>query len=200
MVKLKAVDSATCNFQDTTSFSIVVTSKPVASFSFAPDPPQVNTAVDFSNSSIGAVRYLWKFGDGDSLLTASLATVKHIFNQTDSFNTCLVAMDLVGCPDTTCQRIAAKVLPILDVPNAFTPNGDGINDKVFVRGFGITKMLWRIYNRWGALVFESADVNEGWNGVYKGSVQPKEVYHYVLDVKYSDNSNFQKKGDITLLR
>jgi gliding motility-associated-like protein len=92
------------------------------------------------------------------------------------------------------------VLPLLDVPNAFTPNNDGVNDKLFVRGYGISKMRWRIYNRWGVMVFESIDRQQGWDGMYKGSMQPNEVYHYVLDVEYFDNSKSQKKGDITLLR
>ena len=91
------------------------------------------------------------------------------------------------------------MVPIVDVPNAFTPNGDGINDKVFVRGYGITKMVWRIYNRWGVLVFQTANRLEGWDGTYKGSVQPTEVYNYVLDAEFGDKVKFQKKGDITLL-
>jgi gliding motility-associated-like protein len=88
----------------------------------------------------------------------------------------------------------------LDIPNAFTPNGDGINDKVFVRGFGISKLTWRIYNRWGELVFETNDRTQGWDGTFKGARQPKEVYHYTLSVQYSDNTRHEKKGDITLLR
>jgi gliding motility-associated-like protein len=95
--------------------------------------------------------------------------------------------------------IEAKIIPVLDVPNAFTPNGDGVNDKVFVRGFGISKMIWRIYNRWGTLIYQSNNKNEGWNGVYKGIIQPKEVYTYVLDVEFTDKTKYQKKGDITLL-
>ena len=91
-------------------------------------------------------------------------------------------------------------MPLLDVPSAFTPNGDGVNDLVKVRGFGIAKMDWKIFNRWGQLVFQTASVNEGWNGTYKGVLQPQEVYVYVLDVTFTDGTTFRKKGDITLLR
>jgi gliding motility-associated-like protein len=199
-VTLKIIDSATCNIVDSTSFPIDVSGKPTASFTFTPNPPQENTPVTFFNSSIGATKYLWKFGDGDTLLTPSVASIQHVYNETDTFNTCLVAMNDFGCADTVCAIIAAKIVPLLDVPNAFTPNGDGINDKVYVRGFGISKMTWRIYNRWGTMVFETNDKNQGWDGTYKGSLQPKEVYHYVLDATYSDNTKSQKKGDITLLR
>jgi gliding motility-associated-like protein len=199
-VNLRVIDSATCNIKDSATYSINVAGKPVAAFTYTPTPPQENTPVQFFNSSVGATRYKWNFGDGDSLLTSSAEPVKHVYSETNTFNTCLVAINNVGCADTVCQPISAIIVPALDVPNAFTPNNDGINDRVYVRGFGIRRMLWKIYNRWGALVFESMDKNQGWDGTYKGSQQPNEVYHYVLDVEYSDKTKYQKKGDITLLR
>jgi gliding motility-associated-like protein len=200
VVKLRVVDSATCNVVDTASFTIVVSDNPTASFSFTPNPPRENTPVQFTNSSIGATRYEWNFGDGEVLKTTLAEPVQHSYNETKTYNACLIAANNFGCADTVCQDIVALMVPVLDVPNAFTPNGDGINDKVFVRGFGITKMTWRIYNRWGALVFETSDRNQGWDGTYKGGIQPKEVYHYVLDVEYANNTKHQKRGDITLLR
>ena len=199
-VNLRVIDSATCNIKDSAFFTIGVGGKPGASFTFTPNPPQENTAVQFLNTSFGANGYKWIFGDGDSLQTSSPATIQHIYNATKTFNTCLIAVNNIGCADTTCQPIAALIIPVLDVPNAFTPNNDGINDKIFVRGFGIKRLIWRIYNRWGAMLFETNDKQQGWDGTYKGALQPKEVYHYVLDVEYSDNTTFQKKGDITLLR
>lgn len=198
-ITLEAIDSATCNIFDTTSFTITVSDKPVASFSYTPVPPRENTPVTFLNNSIGATSYRWEFGDGDTLLTTSTLPVSHIFNETATYNTCLIAINQSGCRDTACQEIKAKVIPLLDVPNAFTPNGDGVNDKIFVRGFGIVKMNWRIYNRWGTMVFQTNNRNEGWNGAYKGIYQPKEVYNYVLDVEFTDGTKYQKKGDITLL-
>ncbi|MDQ6813466.1 MAG: PKD domain-containing protein, partial [Bacteroidota bacterium] len=151
-VKLKAVDSSTCNLMDSTNFTIVVSGKPTASFVFTPDPPQENTSVQFTNNSINATHYIWKFGDGDSLLTRSSSPINHVYNETKLFNACLVALNNAGCPDTACHSLQARIVPLLDVPNAFTPNGDGVNDKVFVRGFGINRMNWHIYNRWGVLV------------------------------------------------
>ena len=200
VVNLRVIDSATCNLKDSTSTTITVAGKPVASFTFAPNPPQENAPVQFTNNSISASRYKWIFGDSDSLLTSSTEDVKHVYNESRTYNTCLVAINNFGCSDTTCQPITARIVPALDVPNAFTPNNDGVNDKVFVRGFGIKRISWKIYNRWGALVFETIDRTFGWDGTYKGVLQPTEVYHYVLDVEYSDNTRFHKKGDITLLR
>jgi gliding motility-associated-like protein len=199
-IKVRAVDSGTCNITDTTGITIVVSNKPTASYSFTPNPPQENTAVTFLNNSIAATSYIWEFGDGETLPVTSQSPVLHIYNATGDYNSCLIAINNFGCQDTTCQNIVARVLPLLDVPNAFTPNGDGINDKVSVRSYGISKMTWRIYNRWGEKVFETNDRTQGWDGTFKGSLQPKEVYHYVLSVQFIDNTKYEKKGDITLLR
>jgi len=199
-IKLRAVDSGTCNTIDTTGMTITISNKPTSSYSYTPNPPQENTPVNFLNNSIAATHYTWNFGDGDTLNETSQQPVSHIYNETGTFNTCLIAINDFGCQDTTCQPVVARITPLLDVPNAFTPNNDGINDKVFVRGFSISKLTWRIYNRWGQLVFETNDKTQGWDGTYKGSLQPNEVYHYVLSVQYTDNTKYEKKGDITLLR
>ena len=198
-IKLTATDPATCNVTDSAKFTITVSGSPSAAYTYAPKPPQENTPVEFINTSVGAISYKWNFGDSDTLNTTSTLPFKHIFNETKAYNTCLIATNQFGCTDRVCLEIQARVVPIIDVPNAFTPNGDGINDKVFVRGYGITKMIWRIYNRWGVLVFQTANRLEGWDGTYKGSVQPTEVYNYVLDAEFGAGVKFQKKGDITLL-
>jgi gliding motility-associated-like protein len=200
-VTLKVVDSGTCNKVDFSApFTVTVSDKPRAAFTYSPQPPQENTPVQFINNSTGAEKYIWNFGDEESLSTSSPAPVQHIYNETNTFNAELVAINIYGCPDTARAIIQARVSPLLDVPSAFTPNGDGINDQVTIRGFGIAKMTWRIYNRWGGVVFETSDRHQGWDGRYKGAVLPAEVYHFTLDVEYSDKTRFQKKGDITLLR
>jgi gliding motility-associated-like protein len=89
---------------------------------------------------------------------------------------------------------------VYDVSNAFTPNGDGVNDVIYVRGFGITKMTWHIYNRWGTLVYLGTNMSDGWDGKYNGKLQPQDVYQYTLEVEFSDKSKSIKKGDITLLK
>jgi gliding motility-associated-like protein len=198
-IKLQATDPSTCNIVDSTRFTITVSGKPTAAFTFSPTPPEENAPVNFVNSSIGAVKYKWNFGDGDTLATTSVAPISHIYGSTGTFNTCLIAINQFGCPDTVCAPVQAIIVPAVDVPTAFTPNNDGTNDRIFVRGFGIARMTWRIYNRWGTVVYQSTSQKEGWDGKYKGIIQPKEVYTYVLDVEFSDKTKYQKKGDITLL-
>ncbi len=196
-VKLVAKDAATCNLIDSSTSTIVVSPGPVAAFTYVPNPGLENTPTTFNNRSTGAVRYSWNFGDGD---TSNQINPVHQFNVSGTFNTCLIAFNALGCADTVCEQITAKVIPLLDVPNAFTPNGDGVNDRVYVRGFGIAKMTFRIYNRWGQLVFQSADQATGWDGRFKGTLQPMDAYAFMLEVEFSDGTRTTKKGDITLIR
>jgi len=90
--------------------------------------------------------------------------------------------------------------PDLYVPNAFTPNGDGDNDVLLVRGNNITNMTLRIYHRWGEKVFESTDQSTGWDGTYKGKECDPAVFVYYLDVDCLGGESYEQKGNITLIR
>ena len=90
------------------------------------------------------------------------------------------------------------VSPIVDVANAISPNG--INNKVEVKGYGINKIKWVIYNRWGQKVFETTNVNDAWYGKLNGQVLPPDVYTYTLDITYTNRDHTTKTGDITLLK
>jgi gliding motility-associated-like protein len=201
-VRLIATDTNTCNKTDTSAyFAITVSPNPSSAFTYTPQPTQPNAPVSFLNAAIGATRYKWLFGDGDSLVTVRPDTVvQHLYNASGTYNACLVSYNNSGCSDTSCQPIQITIINGVDVPNAFTPNGDGRNDKVYVRGYGIAKMTWSIYNRWGTLVYIGTDPNEGWDGTYKGRLQPQDVYHYTLLIEFSGKERTTQKGDITLLR
>ncbi|HVS97741.1 MAG TPA: PKD domain-containing protein [Puia sp.] len=200
-ITLIAVDSTTCNISDTATFTVTMMGKPTAGFTYSPEPPQPpNTPTIFSDASSPGVKYQWFFGDGTSETKTTPDTVVHLYNRTDTFQACLVVTNASGCADTACHSVPAVINPLLDVPNAFTPGRFGQNAVIKVVGFGISHMDWRIYNRWGQLVFESNDPYAGWDGTYRGVVQPMDVYGYTLEVDYSDGSHASKKGDITLIR
>jgi gliding motility-associated-like protein len=200
-IKLVAIDSGTCNIIDSAFGSIEVFGNPVANFSYSPIPPIENTPNIFTNlSSPDAVRFKWFFGDGDSLLTTSRNPVQHQYNATGTFNACLIAYNAASCPDTFCLDVTTIIVPVVDVPTGFTPSSGDINSKVFVRGFGISKMKFIIWNRWGQKVFETDNRNSGWDGRFKGVIQPMDVYAYTLEVVFFDGEKASKKGDITLIR
>jgi gliding motility-associated-like protein len=200
-IRLIAIDSGTCNIIDSTKFGLTVFANPTADFSAAPQPPEVNTPISFTNlSSSDAIKFKWDFGDGDSLITTSRSPVSHEFNATGKYNVCLTAYNQANCPATICKDVDALVNPAVDVPNAFTPGKFGPNSTVYVRGFGIAKMKFAIWARWGEKVFETSSKKVGWDGYFKGKLLPMEVYAYTLEVEFSDGTKTTKTGDITLIR
>lgn len=201
-VTLTASNPNTCNLTSTTApFTITVFDSPTPQFDFSPVPPLENTPTTFTNlSSPDAVRFKWEFGDGDSLLTNSRAPVQHQYNATGTFTACLTAYNAIGCDSTICKPVTAVIVPLVDVPSAFTPQSGDINSVVYVKGFGIAKMQFIIWNRWGQKVFETGNRFQGWDGKVKGVLQPMDVYAYTLSVEFSDGGKATKKGDITLIR
>lgn len=201
VVRLTATNPGTCNISHDTTFTITVFQDPIPAFITAPDPPLPNTATTFTNlSSVDAVRFKWEFGDGDSLLTTSRGPITHQYNATGTFNACLTAYNAVGCDSTVCQPVRAIIDPLVDVPNAFTPLSNDDNSVVYVRGFGIGRMTFTIWNRWGQKVFETNNRFQGWDGRVRGVVQPMDVYVYTLNVEFTDGTKTTKKGDLTLIR
>lgn len=196
-VMLVAIDPSTCNVTDTFRYTISVKPNPVASFTYRPDPPRDNTPFDFTNNSSGATTYLWDFGDG---FYSTDKDPSHLYQETGTYNVCLIAYNEFGCSDTVCSPVQTTILPLVDLPNAFTPNGDGNNDVLYVRGFGIKSMALRIYNRLGQVVFESTNPSNGWDGKFKGVLQPMDAYAYTLSILFGDGTAVNKKGDITLIR
>lgn len=86
------------------------------------------------------------------------------------------------------------------IPNLFSPNNDGKNDRFFVYGNRVTKMEMRIYNQWGQEVMIMNNIQEGWDGNSKGKPQPAGVYVYLLRASLSDGTEVKRKGSITLIR
>jgi gliding motility-associated-like protein len=199
-ITLTARDPGTCNLVDDTTIAITVSNRPTAEFSFTPVVPVQNKPTIFNNLSTGGVHYKWLFGDGDSVLKNTRDTVLHQYNATGTYNACLITFNEFECTDTVCHDVQADILPLLDVPNAFTPGKFGRNSVIKVEGFGIARMTWRIYNRWGQIVFEATDRRAAWDGTFRGKPQPVDVYQYTLDVQFVDGTTKRKTGDITLIR
>ncbi len=200
-VKLVITDTFSCNKKDSVSYNFEISKSPKSLFAYSPFPTIANTPINFINQSQQANHYVWSFGDGDTIITTNYnQSIKHLYQQQKLFKACLKVSNIFNCADTFCRDVQAKVSTLFDVPNAFTPNGNGLNDKIFVKGFGISKISWNIYNRWGILVFSTNNYSEGWDGRFKGDLQPQDVYHYTLIVDFFDNKRETRSGDITLLR
>jgi gliding motility-associated-like protein len=200
IITLLIVDTNSCNKRDSITKTVTVRPKPVARFTYTPNtiPAPDNTPTTFINQSTGATKYFWQFGDGDS---SRLVNPVHQYQATGTFRPLLTVYNDFGCQDTFSLSVTVLVIPYLDVPNAFSPLSNiGENRSVKVYGFGISKIKWRIFNRWGQLVFEGLTRDAAWDGKYKGQLQPMDVYTYTLEVEYFDGQKVKRSGNITLLR
>ncbi len=153
--------------------------------------------IDFTNLSIDGDFYYWDFGDGE---TSDLENPVHNFSEPGEYEVCLRTTTFAGCVDSICKIYIIQNVPALDVPNAFSPNGDGDNDMLFVRGYGIANLDFQVFDRWGHLLFQTTDLNVGWDGIYKGKSQEMEVYVYYLSATFENGVAVEKKGNITLVR
>ena len=110
----------------------------------------------------------------------------------------------LGCVEERSVEVVVIDLecrePFVFIPNAFTPNGDGENDMLFVRGSNIDEVFLTVYNRWGEKMFETNDKNVGWDGRYKGEQLPPDVYGYYMQVKCFNGMEYFKKGNVSILR
>ncbi len=113
-----------------------------------------------------------------------------------------IGLSTTGCIDTASYSVVTGRPVKLDifVPNVFTPNNDGNNDLLKVYSSTIKSMEFSIFNQWGQLIWQTTNINGGWDGTYKGKLQPGTVYIYVLKATMTDNSIINKKGSVTLLR
>lgn len=113
-----------------------------------------------------------------------------------------VRVTVGGC--TSTDSITVKQDCYIDVPNAFTPNGDGVNDYFLPRPLlakGLTSFTMSVYNRWGQLIFETDRIEgRGWDGRYNGKEQPDGVYVYMIEAKFKDGQIEKRQGNVTLLR
>lgn len=196
-VMLVASNPESCNLTDTMKHVVEVLQNAQAAFEFSPNPPGLNEMMEFQNLSPLGNQFHWDFGDGN---TSNEMHPNHTYVSSGSYNVCLTATFDNACPHTVCKEIRAQVIPAADLPTAFSPNGDGENDVLYVRGYNIESIHLQIFNRWGQMVFESFSMDEGWDGTFLGEPQPMEVYGYVLNVKFLDGKSENFQGNVTLLR
>ena len=196
-VTLIAQNPGACNGADTFTQIIKILPVPIANFSFVPLTPVPNVPTTFTNLSTNANRYSWDFGDNTS---STEVNPIHQYTKTGTYKVCLTAYNNSNCPSTLCRLVPTDVQPEIGLPSGFSPNGDGENDVLYVRGAAIVTLDLKIFNRWGQLVFETTSQSIGWDGKYNGQPQPIDAYAYVLHATFIDGSAQLLKGNITLLR
>lgn len=196
-VLLIMTDSASCNVTDSVTRTVRIYDQPTAGFLISNDTFKFEAPIRLRNNSINYNKLLWDMGDGTTI--EDELTPTYTYESPGRFTICITASN-DDCIDTMCRQVYISYTGLIGVPNAFSPNGDGINDVVKVEGKGIVKLMFRIFNRWGEKVFETDDKNEGWNGLYKGVLQEMDAYTFTVEATLADGRFVPLKGNITLLR
>mgnify|MGYP005848811123 CR=1 FL=1 len=157
-----------------------------------------STTINVSPSS--GYTILWAPANGLS----NVASADPIASPNSTTEYIVSLTDDQGCTRTDTVKISVIDFiceePYIYLPNAFTPNDDGQNDILYLRGNLIDEMYLAIYNRWGELVFESTSPQVGWDGTYKGMKCDPAVFVYYFTVKCRGGKEYFKKGNITLIR
>lgn len=196
-VTLIVYDTLSCNFTDTAMATVEILPFPIAQFFTDSNYYIYPDEVTFTNQSQNFDSFIWEFGDGTT--NNFDENPIHAFEEVYEITTCLEVWNDY-CADTFCKDFFIDFIELIGVPNSFSPNGDGVNDIIYVEGVGIEYLLFRIYNRWGELIFESRDQSLGWDGTFRGVKQEMEVYTYLVDATYINGVNTKLKGNITLLK
>ena len=180
--------------------------KPVADFNHSPIKPIINQDpyVTFTDASYGAniVSWNWYFMN-TAQYTSILQNPTFAYTEAGTYAVALVVKSDKGCLDTLIRPLVVGEDFGIYVPNAFTPNDDGLNDIFQPKGFGIVKYDLIIFDRWGEQVFHTNKFEEGWNGHFQnrgGEIMKEDVYTWLIQATSVFGKSHELKGHVTLIR
>lgn len=179
----------------TASDSLTINVNPLPIISTSNDTSILLGSSALLNAS-GAISYVWLPPSGLSCLNCASPAASPQSTTTYS----VTGTDSNGCSKTNTVIISVDSEFEIFVPDIFSPNNDGQNDVLFVRGYGIKEINFVIYDRLGEKIFETNDQNKGWDGSYKGTPLNNAVFVYYLSASSINGKTVKTKGDITLIR
>lgn len=198
-IELIVANDLNCSDGSTKVNTIKVYPKPTARFTSSPVYNEMDKVVFLHNQSSGANKYTWWFGNGNSLETLNKNKVEYTYNDSGSFNLQLVAFNALQCSDTATSKLVIHPPFTISIPNAFTPNGDGLNDVFSPIVSQAKNFNLKIWNRWGQ-VLHNCDSPCGWDGTYNSN--PVETGSYIYIISFLSNGNEKRtvSGSIQLIR
>ncbi len=152
-----------------------------------------DSKINYLDYTSNAKNWKWDFGDNEE---SQSRYGYHVYTDTGYFRVDLYVMDNNGCSSKTSDYIYIGLDFVFNVPNAFTPNGDGVNDSFKGIGIGIGKYKMSIFNRWGEEVFTSNDLFKAW----KGENAISDTYVYKVNLEDITGRVFEYVGSVTLIR
>lgn len=183
---------------DTSLVNCTAWPMPTADFRFSVEKSiTTKDTVNFTNTSSGAIKYLWTSSDGGS--DTSIHFSRQFVTPGDHSVKLLVS-NKYGCTDSVSKVVPVIIVPEIFIPNAFTPNGSGLNDRFTVYIDNITEFDMMILNRWGEILFKTTDAATGWDGTFMEKLCPDGVYVYLIHAKAANGEKYTFTGTVTLLR
>jgi len=205
-VALTVISDSGCKSSLTIPNMITVYSHPVAAFSASPQPatiidPTINF-VDESTDAYGIKSWLWKFGDPlDG--TSTIKNPSYTYTDTGTYCVMLTVTNIHSCQDSVNHCEIIEPYYTFYIPNAFTPNGNGLNDVFNPKGTYICDFKMYIYDRWGMQMFYTNDMNKGWNGNVNGSSSQAQEDTYIYMIEVVDcvqHKKHQYLGKVSLIK
>jgi len=199
---LTVISDSGCSSALRLSNMITVYPVPKAAFTYAPQPIDILNPVaqftDLSTSRYPIVQWYWTFADND---TASFQQNPiHHYADTGTFCATLTVVDIHGCTDSATNCMVVEPLFSFYIPDAFTPNGDGINDVFMPKGTYVKQYEMYIFDRWGNKIFYSTDINIGWDGTKGGSACIQDTYVYLIKVTDAQGNPHSYTGRVNLVK
>lgn len=179
-----------------------ITVHPVPYALFSTDPDQIASIVhplfQFTDlSTVNVTSWQWSFGDG---FGATVQNPNYTYLEVGNYVVTLAVATDFGCQDTISYSVIVEPQFTFYVPNAFTPNNDGINDLFFGSGEAVTDYNMQIFDRWGEVIFESNSMDHKWDGIYKGLPAEAGQYVYKFQIRDWKGDDHQYSGGVNLLR
>ena len=188
----------------TANSAICVVQGPIASFYSSPEQIDFYTGdIQFINTSAGVSNtYFWNFGDG-----TQSQTINPFHSYPDqtaaTYEVLLIAVDTNGCVDSILQVYELNEIIVMNVPNAFTINEDGINDAfkpIFSSPESIVKYDFTIFNRWGEIIYQTNDPSDAWDGKYQGKFVQTGAYNWTVTYSDINKADVFAKGHVVVLK
>ncbi len=203
-VTLTVTSNQGCSAIMTIPAMVHVFNMPTAEFAASPNPASLlDPMVTLNNQSSSDVNYwFYYFGDGDSIANVPSPVHSYPDVASSTYIATLIVHNADGCWDTIQHPVEIGPEFTFFIPNAFTPNGDGVNDYFYGQGIGIVNYDLYIFDRWGNMIFHGHDLNDMWNGKANGGDDMAQQDVYVWKVKLTDV--FGKKhnyiGTVTIVK
>jgi gliding motility-associated-like protein len=198
---IKAAVTSECSIRDIVAVNVSIANE-IKGIRYVTVTPQSNEPTPLSARNIGN-SYSWYPGLG--IDATNIRTPTFNFNREVQYEITILADSGCVVVDTLLVKPNSLILPLLgpniNVPKAWTPNYDGKNDKLYPMMVSMKDLKsFRIFNRWGELVFETKTMGAGWDGMYKGQLQMVDVYTWMVEAIGSDGRVYKKTGSSVLMK